>query len=145
MYLISSELAALLSQILPVFIVLLILEQSRINAAHRLDHVAVREKPVVQGKISGRRLALLSASVASVIMCLFVVQLGDQGFRDLNQAASPYNQAFMSAVTFSTLIYASTLSVFVYFTILAWRISFTNIVTGPEFKEAVKPSSPIDG
>lgn len=140
MYLITSELAGLLAQILPVFIVLLVLEQSRFNAVHTLHHVPLEEKPVARGAISGRRLALLSINVVSVVLCLLVVQLGDQGFRDLNQAASWTNQGFLFAVVFSTVIYASTLSVLIFFTSLAWRIAFTDIITGPDFRDAVKRS-----
>ena len=144
MYLITAELAGLLAQILPVFIVLLVLEQSKFNAVHTLQHVPIKDRAVARGAISGWRLALLSLNVVSVVLCLVVVQLGDQGFKDLNQAASLTNRGFLSALVVSTVIYASTLCILIFFTILAWRIAFTDIISGHEFKDAIKAPSPTN-
>lgn len=141
MYLISAGLAGLLAQILPVFIVLLVLEQNRFNRAHTLDYLPLTSRPVALGSLSGRRLALLSVNVLSVVLCLVVVQLGDQGFRDLNEAAIWTDIEFVAAALFSTVIYASSLSVLVFFTIFAWRIAYKEIVSSPDFRDAANASS----
>lgn len=141
MYLITSGLAGLLAQVLPIFIVLLVLEQNRFNAVHTVDYLPLADRSVARGSISGRRLALLSVNVLSVVLCLLVVQLGDHGFSDLNQAASWTNVGFLLAVLFSTVIYASTLSVLVFFTIIAWRIAFAEIISSSDFRDAVESSA----
>lgn len=145
MYLITSELAGLLAVILPVFIVLLILEQRTFSVADKIIDVPEEDKPVARAWIAGRRLALLVSNVLSVVLCLLIVQLGDQGFSDLNEVAGMGNGLFMSAVALSTLIYASSLAVLAFLTISAYRIAFADIVDAPEFEAAlgrsdVKPS-----
>lgn len=141
MLLITSDLAGLLAQILPAFIVLLVLEQRRFDAAHNVGHIPDSERVIIRARSSGRRQALLLSNILSVIICLVVVQLGDQGFRDLNAVASLSSSLFMSAFVLSIIIYASTIGILVFLTIAAYRIAFTDLMDGPDFEAALRARS----
>lgn len=138
MYLMTSDLAGLLAQILPAFIVLFVLEQRRFNVAGQTGSVPAAQKATARARIYGWRLALLVFNVLSVAICLAVVQLGDQGFRDLNEDAGLENRWFMAAVALSTIVYASVLAVLAFLTVAAYRIAVAEIEDSPDYAVALQ-------
>ncbi len=141
MFLISVEAAGLMAQILPAFILILVLEGHRLTVTSRRKGESAQTALNRSGKHEGDRVVLILANMVATGLCIYFVQRGSDHLHQLAElGALPASDRgpLVFAQIASGWIYASPVAVFLFLIMSACRMNDSDLTKHPLYKDAVK-------
>lgn len=141
MFLITVEAAGLMAQILPAFILLLVLEGHRLTVTSRRKGESAQDAFILSAKHEGNRVVLILVNMVATGLCIYFVQRGSDhlnALEELGALAASDRGPLVFAQLASAWIYASPVPIFLFLIMSAFRMNEYDRTKHPLYKDAIK-------